>query len=164
MSLSVKEKISKIWTKDNLFLVSKILGTFVGLCGTLWIVAQIYLDDYVDNKIQQHETEVRQRQESEKSLQELLSVAMDVPIEMVPYEIAFKLNDLDSLLVDVNRFSDVILPYIDHQMSWTIPRMEIEPITGDEYWIGRDGRPYQIIYSSEVGRIWYHGSWVEIWK
>jgi len=141
--------------------VIRFFSTIGVALGIVWGYAEVYLDNKIDNRIELYEKEEEERN---KPFREILAEQMDIPIQMVPYEIVWKLEKLDSLLVDVDEFSETILPHIEKEMKCIRPRLEIDPETGEEWWYGKDGRKYQVIYNDNTGKIWYHGQWIEIWR
>ena len=123
--------------------------TVVG--GALWYVVENYLDNYIDDRVH----EAIQKDQAHKSFREILGEEMDLPAEVVPYTLVSKINQLDTLIVDINDFKEEYLPYLEFQMSIT-PIYRFFDENGIEYWMGPDGKPHGVVYDNGDAWCVYH--------
>lgn len=157
MPLKTPEEKSKAvqWLLKQL----KVFGVTVGLAlSTVWGASLLYLEDYVEGKIQEHQQKIEEEERKSKPFREILGEALHVPSEVVPYHIAEKMIQFDSLISDVNEFEDEYLPILKAQQTqiWLIRYIELE--TGEERVWMPDGRNYPVHYD-QSGQDWvlYHG-------
>lgn len=128
--------------------------TVLAAGGTVWGVAEIYLETYVrDTAI-----EVIEDKNGNKSFREILGEQLQIPTDLVPYHLTRKLTELDSLIKDIRNFEEEYLPYLERQTEIT-PIYRFIDSEGQEWWMGPDGYPHGVMYD-EDGRAWcvYHNS------
>ena len=148
VSTQLKERF---WSKAALFGYIKFAMQLVAGFSALWFIGRPALDEYVEGKI----NEVNDK----PGFRDILGEEMGLPSDVVPYEIAKKFAEFDSLIADVSSFSDVYLPYIDKEMTRTIPHLYLDE-NGEEWWHARDGRDYRVQeYVNGEGRFFYHGNY-----
>jgi len=152
-------------TKEAFKEYGKLLGWFLTFCGTLWIVAQMYLSGYVDEKIEEYDKQKQEEKASRKPLREILGDAMHIPSDIVPYYMAGKFAKLDSLTDDIDTFSEELLPHLEKEVNWITPRLMINPETKDHWWLHTDGEEYRVNYSHDgYGFIYVDTAWIPIYK
>jgi hypothetical protein len=153
----------QVLSKKTLLSVMKFTGVVFGFLTTIALISRPYLNEFVDSKIAEHDKKVAEEQAKKVPLRNLLGDAMHVHKDMVPFHIAKKFAELDSLISDINKFSDELLPHLEKEVNWIYPRLMINPDTGEQWWWHKDGKaPYRVVYRKGRGYIWYHGDWVAI--
>jgi len=126
----------------------KIFGTtiVVGL-GSVWGIAQYYLEDYVTETVHK----VLEEKGANKSFREILGEQLDIPTDIVPYHLTEKLNTIDSILVEVSEFEDKYKKHLDFQLRIS-PMYRFIDEDGIEWWMGPDRRPHGVLF--DEGKAW----------
>lgn len=154
MSLKTPEDKSKalkwVWSQIKMYIVSVTAGL-----GTIWGIAQIYLEDYIDQRIEINK-EIDHQQN--RPLREIIGEENSVPLEIVPYYISDQLIKIDSIEYNIIKFETKYIPFLENQMLIS-PMYRYLDENGVEYWMGPDRQSHGVIYDDE-NRPWvvYHGS------
>lgn len=119
--------------------------TIVG--GGMWYLVQNYLDGYIDNKIQ----EAFDTRQGKQSFREILGEQMSIPSDVVPYYLANKIVELDSLISEVETFEEEYISFLDFQMRIS-PMYRFLDENGIEWWMGPDRRPHGVLF--DEGKAW----------
>ena len=91
----------------------KVFGiTFLAALGSVWGVAQLYLEDYV----RETALTVIEEQHGTQSFREILGEEMGVTSDKVPYHIMNRFDQLDTLAVEISRFENKYVPHLDYQL------------------------------------------------
>jgi hypothetical protein len=102
MVIDLKKIFSKTVFK---WVLGVAIPTVLGIVG---MYAKDQVNEYIDNRIKIHQTQLEKQEEEEKRknkpLRELLSETLKVPAEVVHYHIGLKFKEYDSLISKVNSF------------------------------------------------------------
>ena len=132
---------------------AKMFGiTFVLATGSVWGVAEYYLEDYVENTVER----VFEEKSDSKTFREILGSELGLSPEKVPYYLVDKFGEVDTLIFRVFTFQSKYSPILERDLSKTKIERYLDG-NGDEWWSGYDGRDYRVNY--ENGKAWvvYHG-------
>ena len=131
---------------------AKVFGiTILAAFGTVWGVAEIYLESYVKEVA----TQVIEETNGTKSFREILGEQLDIPTDIVPYHLTKKLIEIDSIESQILVFEESYIPFIESQMSITVIYRYLDEV-GDEWWHGYDGRNYRVNYENGQPWVVYH--------
>jgi len=126
----------------------KVFGATIAVAfGTVWGIAQVYLEDYVTETVHQ----VLEEKGATKSFREILGIEMGVPADIVPYHIVDRFNQLDSLSVEISKFETKYVPHLDFQLRIS-PMYRFLDEDGIEWWMGPDRRPHGVLFDN--GEAW----------
>lgn len=151
MTFKTPEDRKKVWTW--VFKQVKLyLTTVIAILGTVWGVAEFYLQDFVDARVERHLIE---NQKKNKPLREIIGERLNLENEIVPYYMVTKFNEIDSLKKEVANFEEDYLPYLDWQLKIT-PMYRFLDEYGDEWWHGPDGKNYRVNYDDGQPWVVYH--------
>ena len=126
----------------------KLFGiTFLAALGSVWDVAQMYLETYVKDTV----NIVLEEKNTTKSFREILGEEMGVPTDMVPYHIVDRFDQIDTLAVEISKFERTYVPHLDYQLRIS-PMYRFIDEDGMEYWMGPDRRAHGVLYDN--GEAW----------
>lgn len=128
--------------------VAGIAITTIG--GSMWYLVENYLDDYIDNKIE----EALNNRKGKQSFREILGEQMNIPSDVVPYHITGKFIELDSLISDVKSFEEEYMDYLDFQMKIS-PMYRFLDENGIEWWMGPDRKPHGVLFDERDAWVVY---------
>lgn len=119
--------------------------------GTVWGVAQYYLEDYV----KEVSAEVFEQMQDQKSFREILGEQLEIPTDIVPYFVTEKIIEIDSIQSQIKTFEQSYVPFLEAQMKITVIYRFLDEL-GDEWWHGPDGRNYRVNYDNGQAWVVYH--------
>jgi len=126
------------------------LSTITVVGSGMWYVIENYLDNHIDTRV----NEILEARGEKQSFREILGEQIGIPADVVPYHVAEKMIEIDSMVNHVQSFEDKYLPMIKKQEGIIPLYRYIDVETGQHYLFMPDGRPHPIMVDD------YHLEWI----